>query len=255
MVARTRRVSAAALCLAALSLIAGAVHGARGPTSVALPPGSRVGVVNLLDPDVTHFHGSRRLENSFLKTYSVEWPVNVMLLAAVADRLAQLGLVALPVAGGDELMRAREDCFLDAQLAKGLPKECGPAFERLAAAEHLSAMIVLGPGRNDSNHAGGARHRELPEYLRGWCFTTFEGSTTPPQLLNLSELLLVSVTPDGAQLIDREWGGDGGSWTGYKPPADLKAIPDQQLKQLQPLFAALLQQQAGSLLTHLQVTH
>ena len=96
---------------------------------------------------------------------------------------------------------------------------------------------------------------ELPEYLRGWGFTTFEGSTTPPQLLNLTELLLVNVTPDGAQLVDHEWGGDGGGWTGYKPPADIKSIPDQQLKQLQPLFAALLQQQGGSLLTHLQLAH
>jgi hypothetical protein len=255
MVAPTRKVSAAALCLAALSLTAGAAHAAKGPTSVALPAGSRVGVIDLLAPELTHFHGSRRLENSFLKTYGVNWPVNAMLLAAVADRLAQLGLVALSISGGEELMRTREDCFLNAQLAKGLPKECAPVFERLAAAEHLSAMIVLGPGRNDSNHAGGSRHRELPEYLRGWGFTTFEGYTTPPQLLNLTELLLVNVTPDGAQLVDHEWGGDGGAWTGYKPPADIKSIPDQQLKQLQPLFAALLQQQGASLLTHLQVAH
>jgi hypothetical protein len=255
MISCTRKVTAAALCLAALSLMSGAVRGAKGPTSAALPAGARVGFIDLLAAEVTHFHGSRRLENSFLKTYTVDWPVNSMLSAAVADRVAKLGLVALAVAGGDDLLRAREDCFLNAALAKGLPKQCLPPLAQLAANEHLSAMIVLGPGRNDSTHAGGARHRDLPEYLRGWCFTTFEGSTAPPQLLNLTELVLIEVTPEGVRLIDREWGGDGGAWTGYKPPADLKAIPDQQLRQLQPLFGALLQQQASALFEHLQVAH
>jgi len=255
MTKRIRRVTVAALHLAALSLMAGVAQAADAPTSVALPAGARVGVIDLLDPDMTHYHGSRQLANSFLKTYIVDWPVEAMLLATVADRLTKLGLVALPVAGGEDLLRAREDCLLKAAPARGLPKQCGPPFEKLAAAQHLSAMIVLGPGRNDSNHAGGARHRELPEYLRGWCVTTYDGSPAPPQLLNLTELLLVTVTPEGAQLVDHEWGGDGGPWINYKPPPDLKAIPAQQLKQLQPQFGAMLQQQASALLAHLQVTH
>jgi hypothetical protein len=44
------------------------------------------------------------------------------------------------------------------------------------------------------------------------------------------------------------------TWTGFRQPPDLKDIPDQQLSQLQPLFAAMLKQQAGGLLGHLQVT-
>jgi hypothetical protein len=182
----------------------------------------------------------------------VSWPISAMLLVAVKDRLSQLGLAAVPLAASDALRRARENCFLDASLAKGLPKECGPLYAQLAASQGLSAIIALGPGHNDSAHAGGTRHKELPEYLRGWCFVT--GGPDPlPVLLDMTELLLVGVSGSQAQLVGRAWGGDVKSWTGYHPPPDLKAFPEQQLDQLQPLYGAMLKQQADSALAPLQL--
>jgi hypothetical protein len=249
---RAPRAAAAVLGLTTMFLVGSAAPAAKKLPDLQLPAGARVGVVSLLEGEVTHFHASRRLQDSFLKTYTVSWPVSAMLLAAVQEGLTQRGLIALPLAGGEELSRTRENCFLDAALAKGLPKPCAAPFARLAAAQHLDALIVLGPGRNDSAHAGGARHRELPEYLRGWCFVSGEGDAAPT-LLSLTELLLIGVGAGSAQLADREWGGNGQSWTGYSPPADLRQIPAEQLAQLQPLFAARLQQQAGALLAHLQV--
>jgi hypothetical protein len=244
----------ATLCVAALSLAADSAGAAKAPEPLRLPPGARVGVVNLLDPEVTHFHASRQIENSFLKTYTVRWQVNAMLLQAVRDGMTQLGLTAVPVAASDELRRARESCFLDASLAKGLPKSCVALFARFAAAEQVSALILLGPGRNDAAHAGRTRHHELPEYLRGWCFVTgADGPASLPVLLNLSELLLVGMSPGDAQLTDREWGGDGVSWSGYQPPPDLKAFPEQQLEQLQPLFDAMLRRQVNAALARVQV--
>jgi hypothetical protein len=210
--------------------------------------------VNLLDPEVTHFHASRQIENSFLKTYTVNWSVSAMLLATVKDRLGELRLTAVPVAAGDALRRARESCFLDAALAKGLPQECGQLYAQLAAAQDLMAIIALGPGRNDSAHAGGTRHKDLPEYLRGWCFVT--GGPDPlPVLLDQTELLLVGVSASKAQLIGRAWGGGGKNWTGYRAPPDLKEFSEQQLDQLQPLYGAMLKQQADAALAPLQLAH
>ena len=242
----------AALCAALLGAMQVTFAAPRPPPVLALPAGSRVGIVNLLDPEVTHFHTSRQIENSFLKTYTVSWSVSAMLLAAVKDRLGQLGMTAMPVAASDALRRARESCFLDASLAKGLPKECGPLYAQLAASQDLKAIIALGPGRNDSAHAGGTRHKDLPEYLRGWCFVT-GGSDPLPVLLNQTELLLVRVTASKAELVGRAWGGDGKTWTGYQPPPDLKAFPEQQLNQLQPLYGAMLKQQADIALAPLQL--
>jgi hypothetical protein len=198
------------------------------------------------------------VQNSFLKTYTVDWSVNAMLMEALRERLTQMGLVPVAAAATEALRRAREACFLDAALAKGLPKTCGPLFAQLAAAERADAVIVLGPGRNDSAH--GTRRRELPEYLRGWCLVTEargeEGAAEKvPVLLNLSELLLIGVAAPSAEINARQWGGDQfQTWTGFKPPPDLKDIPEQQLGQLQPLYAAMLKQQASGVLAHLQVT-
>jgi hypothetical protein len=249
---RTRNPFLPTLCAALLVAIPLTTPASRPPPALALPAGARIGVVNLLDSEVTHFHASRQIENSFLKTYTVTWSVSAMLIAAVKDRLSQLGFTIVPVAPSDALRRARESCFLDAALAKGLPKDCGPLYAQLAASSGVSAIIVLGPGRNDSAHAGGTRHKELPEYLRGWCFVT-GGSEPLPVLLDMTELLLVGVSGSKAELFGRAWGGDGKSWTGYQPPPDLKAFSEQQLNQLQPLYGAMLKQQADSALASLQV--
>jgi len=253
------RTTAGATAAAALSLLGGiAVAAQKPPANLQLIAGARVAVVSLLDAEVTHFHASRHVQNSFLKTYTVGWSVNAMLIEALRERLTQMGLVPVAAAPTEALRRAREACFLDAALAKGLPKACGPLFAQLATAERVDAVIVLGPGRNDSAH--GTRRRELPEYLRGWCLVTEaraeEGAADKvPVLLNLSELLLIGVAAPSAEIIAREWGGDLiQTWTGFKPPPDLKDIPDAQLGQLQPLFSAMLKQQASGVLAHLQVT-
>src|SRR6266404_3738698 len=205
------RTMAGAAAAAALSLLGGTAVAAPKPTDLQLVAGARVAVVNLLDAEVTHFHLSRHLEKSFLKTYTVDWSVHGMLMEALRERLTQMGLVPVAAAATEALRRAREACFINAALAKGLPKACGPLFAQLAAAEHVDAIIVMGPGRNDSAH--GTRRRELPEYLRGWCLVTEargeEGAAEKvPVLLNLSELLLIGLAAPSAEINARQWGGD-----------------------------------------------
>ncbi len=247
------RAARAVLCLAALALGAAPAPG-RQPESLALAAGARIGVVNLLDPAVTHFHAARQVQDSFLKTYTLDWPVAAMLMVAVSERLRQQGLSAVALEAGEDLRRAREDCFLNASLVKSVPKDCARLYAQLAGEQHVDALIVLGPGLNNGDHAGATRHRDLPEYLRGWCFVSGAGGAgEAPTLLNLSELLLIGVNPKGAELAARQWGGNGHSWTGYHAPADLKAIPDAQLAELKPLYGAMLKEQAEALLTHLTV--
>jgi hypothetical protein len=242
------------LCAVVLGFACAPLRAEKPADSLQLPGGARVGVVNLVDPEVTHFHYAPHLENSYLKTYTLTWPVSAMLVATVRDPLTRAGLVVVPLTPSDELLRAREHCFLNAALAKGLPKECVPLYTHFAAAERLSALIMLGPGRNDSSHAGGTRHKELPEYLRGFSFVTADDAPdNPPMLLDLTELLLVRADASDAALIDREWGGNGMRWSGYQPPANLKAIPGAQLDQLQALYALMLKHQADAALGHLSV--
>jgi hypothetical protein len=219
-----------------------------------LAAGARVAVLNLLDAQVTQFHDSRRVQDSFLKTYSVTWPVGVMLMDALGERLTQLGFAPVAPPLPEALRRGRETCFLQAALAKGLPKECEPLYAQFAAAERVDAIIVLGPGLNDGNHADGKRRRALPEYLRGWCFVSQEGGAAT--LLNLSELLLIEIGERGPRLAERAWGGDREqSWTDFRPAVDKQDMSEEELDKLRPLFAGMLKAQAASLLDHLQPPH
>jgi hypothetical protein len=208
----------------------------------------------VLDPEVTHFHAARQVQGSFLKTYPLGWSTPDMLTDALRARLAQLGVTAVPVRASEALLRAREECFLNANLAKGLAKECAPPYAQLASQERLDALIVLGPGLNDGTHAGGTRRKDLPEYLRGWCLVTGEEGASTPTLLSLTELLLIGAPPSGPVLAAREWGGAAtGKWVGFSAPADLKALPAAQLEQLRPLYQAMLEGQGAALLAHLHV--
>jgi hypothetical protein len=240
-------------CVLSAGLLAPPAQAATQAAQLPLPPGARVGLVNLLDAEVTHFHSARRMQDSFLKTYAVNWSVTAMLAQGVGERLTQLGFLAVPVGPGDALSRAREECFLNANLGKSLSKNCAALYAQLAASEKLAALIVLGPGLNDSTHAQATRRKDLPEYLRGWCLVSAEdgGAAT---LLNLTELLLIGLTPKGPILVDRQWGGARTqSWNGLTAPVDLKSLPVAQLDPLQPLFAALLKEQGNGLFEHLEV--
>ena len=75
-----------------------------------------------------------------------------------------------------------------------------------------------------------------------------------PTLLNLSEMLLIASTPQGAVLAGRQWGGVSTSgWTNFTPQADPKQLSDAQVEQLQPLFAAMVRTQAQLLVAALRV--
>ncbi len=242
-----------ACLLAAVSWTAPAAD-AKDPTSLLLQKGAKVGIVNMMDAEVAHFHTSKVLSQSFLKTPAVSWSIDTMLSDAVVPRLDQYGLVPVLVPPSEELIRARDEIFVNNSVAKGLPRETARQFASLAAAEHLDALIVLAPGLNNSAQAGASGvRRGLPEYLRGFGFVTAD-TNEKPTLFNMTQMLLIGIGPDGARLQAREWGGSyAEEWSDYVAPADLKQFPPEQLDRLQPLFSRILGRQASRLLDWITV--
>src|SRR5579859_2197524 len=111
--------------LVALNLMAfSAPAAARETTPLRLGRGARVGVISLLDAEVTHFHAAKAIKDTALHTEPVEWSVPNMLYDALRERASQMGLVLVPLAVTEELQRARESCFLDGDFNKKLPKDC-----------------------------------------------------------------------------------------------------------------------------------
>jgi hypothetical protein len=229
---------------------------AKDATPLVLARGARVGVLNLLDPELTHYHDAKSIKDTALHTEQVNWSVAGMLVDALKDRAAQMGLVLVPLGVTDELDRSRESCFLNGNFNKSLPKDCVLPFQHLGAEEHVDATIVLAPGVNNSAHAGSTRRKELPEYVRGWGFETGDESSPDgkPTLFSMTEMLLVAPSPEGPVLRGREWGGNYSlEWSNFVAPANIKDIPAQQYNQLQPLFAGILARQAARLLDRIQV--
>jgi hypothetical protein len=236
-------------------LLASPMVGAREAAPTGISKGAQIGVVSLLDPEVAHYHAAKKTEDNFLKLHAVTWSVDDMLNSAVKGVLEPMGLTPVPLALTDRLAHEREDCFVETAFAKGLPKSwsktCGAALAELAADAGVKALIVLSPGLNNAGHAGNARDG-LSESLRGWGFFT-RGSASAddkPTLFDETEMLLMGVGADGTiTLIARKWGGTLSiAWQSYVRPADPKEVNPQQLDELQPLFAAVLDRQSKELL-------
>src|SRR3954462_5668396 len=138
-----------AACLLLAGSIAGPFAVAKDPTQLMLHKGARVGIVNMMDAEVTHFHGSKVLSESFFKTHLMNWNVESMLVDAVSPRLTQLELVPVPLGGTEALMHDRDQNFINNPGAKGRRNHGARQFTQLAAAERLEALIVLAPGLNN----------------------------------------------------------------------------------------------------------
>jgi hypothetical protein len=243
-----------AACLLLACSMAGPLALAKDPTQLLLHKGARVGIVNLMDAEITHFHTGKVLAESFFKTQLVNWQVDAMLSEAISPHLTQLELVPVTMGASDTLMRNRDAEFVDNSVAKGLPRDVARQFAQLAASEHLDALLVLAPSLNNSSQAGGAIRKGLPDYLRGWGFVTSDTGEAP-SLFNMTQVLLIGVTPEGATLHARDWGGGNTEpWVDYAAPANLKQVPLEQLDKLQTPFARILAAQAGRVMGWITVT-
>lgn len=229
---------------------------ARERPSKLIPKGAQIGVVSLLSPELMHYHAAKDVNGSFLKIQPVGWNVADMLGEAVKPQLEQRGLTLTPLIPTESLERARERCFVNAALADGLPKNCSAPLVEQAAETGVTYLIVMAPGLNNADHAGSSRSEGVTASMRGWGFLTREraGAKDKPVLYAEVELLLIGITPEGATLRARQWGGGYSLlWQTYNLPPDPKAIPEDELSELQPLYSAMLSKQAKDLMEQVQV--
>jgi hypothetical protein len=243
------------LALVFLLLASWPLAGNAAPRMV-LARGARIGILNLLDAGITHFHMAKKLEGRFLKTQYVSWRIDLMLAGALKERLDALGLIEVPVNPSEVLSRSKEGCFLNATLGKGLPRECSAIFAQLCTAMQLDAIIVLGPGLNNSVH--GEHYRDLPDYLRGWGFVTGmrRGPGSEAAVFNLTELLLIGVDRGAAQLAARDWGGSQQlvDWPTFSVPPEQMELPRDELDKLAPVLEEELKSQCNRLLDQVDVS-
>jgi hypothetical protein len=224
--------------------------------ALAIPAGGRIGIIDMMNPDVTHFHVGAKQVNSFLRTYRASWSTADVIDEPLIWSLTNIGLEPVSLAASDLLRRQKQSWIVNNPQAKKLSGACLEELERMITDEKLSALIIVAPGPNVSPETvEGDRMRKLPEYIQGWGFSTSDdpGGLTKPVVFNLTQMLLVGKTTDGIRLEHREWGGTYVyEWTTFTVPPDIKTMPDAEIAKLKPVFADVMKRQIARLVPHLQ---
>jgi hypothetical protein len=227
--------------IACLASLCGIAHGADVP---AIPAGARIGIIDIVTNDVTHYHVGRSDVTNFLRTYRPNWSPADLVHESLVTSLMGAGFQPVAVEASDELFKERDSWFIQKPRANKLARGCLKELGRIMAEQNLAALIVAAPGAN-TEPGFDARNilRRLPRATQGFGFSTNDepGGIAKPGVFDFTQLVLVAPTADGPQLVVRDWGGNLlFDWPGFDPGANLKALSDTQLAPLRPVIAEAL---------------
>lgn len=228
----------------------------QGSQPPLVPPGGRVGVIDLMLADVTHYHIGRSQTESFLRTYRGNWTTADVIDEPLIWELTNAGFEAVALAPSDRLRREKQGWIIENPQAARLPRGCMGELERVFKAENLAALIIIAPGPNsESDAVEESRLRRLPGYIQGWGFSTSDepGGTEKPVVFNLTQMLLLVKSGDDVRLDYRDWGAAYlYEWNNFTPGPDLKALGDEEVAKLQPVFADVMKRQFARVLPRLK---
>jgi hypothetical protein len=241
--------------LAAVVMVAaGSATAAELP--LAIPKGGRIGIIDMMTPDVTHFHIGATAVKSFLRTYRASWSVADVIDEPLIWSLTNIGLEPVSLQASELLRRQKQSWLMANPTGTKLARGCMEELQRVIMEENLSALIIVAPGPNATPDAAeGNRLKKLPEYIQGWGFSTSDepDGLTKPVVFNLTQMIVIGKTTDGIRLEHREWGGSYVyEWDNFTPPADMKAVPDAEVAKLKPVITDVMKRQIARVTPQLQ---
>jgi hypothetical protein len=246
-----------AMKAAVLLLFAGFASSAiAAEMALAIPKGGRIGIIDLVRPEVAHFHVGATEVKSFLRTYSAPWSVAEVIDDPLIQSLTSTGLKPVTLYPTERLTREKQSWIVSKPTADGLARGCMKELERVIEDNRLSALIIVAPGQNVSpEDVDGDRLQKIPDYVRGWGFSTSDDDQgrTKPVVFNLTQLLLIIKTTDGIRLEHREWGGTHEyDWPDFVPAANFKAMSSADIAKLRPVIAEVMKRQIARFVPYLR---
>ena len=238
-------------CLVSLCAIAWA---ADAPT---VPAGARIGIIDIVTNDVTHFHVGRAPVNSFMRIYRGDWRAADLIDDPLTTSLTGAGFKPVAVEASDTLRKERDSWFIQSPQAKKLARGCLKELGRIMTEQNLMALIVVAPGANtEPEFVDDPRWSKLPNTVQGIGFATSDdpNGITKPAVFDFTQMVVVANTDDGPRLVARDWGGNRlYEWPGFDPGPNLKVLTDTQLTPLRPVIAdAMKKRIATRLMPHLK---
>ena len=224
---------------------------------LALPAGSRIGIIVMMPTDVTHYHVGKNPQGSFMRTYRVTWPVAELVDDPLAAQIKSAGFEPVFLDPSEVLRKQARSWIVMAPQAARMPNAAMEEIQRITTAENLKALVIVAPGPNaNPESVAGNRLRKLPVYVQGWGFSTSDepNGIAKPVVFNLVQMLLFGTSGKSLELAFREWGGGFVyEWANFDPGADLKTLPAEEIDKFRPVVSDVLQRQIGRLMPHLKV--
>ena len=234
--------------------MSGAAWAADDPPPI--PAGARIGIIDMMSTDVTHFHVGKAPVNSFMRTYRGPWSLSEVIDEPLIYTLTNAGFEPVAVQPSDLLRRQRQQWIISTSESNKLPRACNEELDHIMTDQSLVALIIVAAGPNTNPESvDGNRLKKLPNYVQGWGFSTSDEpeGTTKPVVFNLTQMLLVHKTLDNTRLQYREWGGGYVyEWSNFAPGADLKTLPDTEIAKFRPVIADVMKRQIARLMPHIK---
>lgn len=215
-----------------------------GADSPAIPAGARVGIVDFVTNDITHYHIGKGELNRFLRTYRASWSAAELVDDLLITTLIGAGYQPSMLKPSEAMVKDRDSWFIheprDNKLPRGAMKEIG----RFMVEQNLAALILAAPGAN-SEPEFDPRNRltQLPRTTQGFGFTTTDepDGIKKPAVFDFTQFIVVAATGDGPRLVLRDWGGSKlYDWNDFDPGENFKQLPNSTLTQIRPVIADAL---------------
>lgn len=206
--------------------------------------GGRVGIIDMVTSDVVHFHIGKAEVNNFMRTYRGNWVAADLIDDPLIAALTAAGFQPVSVQVSPELRKERRSWIYEKPRAEKLPRGAMKELGRILTEQNLAAVIVVAPGQNtEPEYVDGDRYSRLPGSTEGLGFSTSDMpiGTTKAGVFDFTQILVVVKDGDGQALLLRDWGGNRVyDWPGFDPGPNLKALSDDQIAQLRPVYADAL---------------
>jgi hypothetical protein len=224
--------------IACLVCLGGNAWAADSPT---IPAGARVGIIDMVTSDVVHFHIGRAELNNFMRTYRGNWaPADIIDDPLIAG-LTAAGFQPVAVPVSEKLRGERQSWIVEKPRSERLPRGCMKELGRIMREQNLGGLVVVAAGANsDPEYVEDDRYSRLPGTVQGLGFSTSDlpiGSTKVG-VFDFTQFIVIAKVDDDPELVLRDWGGNRVyDWPDFDPGDNIKALSDELIAQLRPVFA------------------
>jgi hypothetical protein len=222
--------------IACLVSICGSAWGA-----TTIPAGGRVGIIDMVTSDITHFHIGKSEATSFMRTYRGGWVAADLIDDPLIASLNGAGFQPVAIAASDALRKERQSWLIEKPRSDRLPRGCMKELARIMTEQNLAALIVIAPGSNsEPEYVDGDRYSRLPGSLQGFGFSTSDQpiGTTKAGIHDFTQMVVVAKDGDRADLLARDWGGNRVyDWAGFDAGPNPKQLSPEQIDEVRPVLA------------------